>query len=311
MNSLPFLTVAVFLLGCLASAIHASSCSVGVDAQPRPGAWVVGSVTNQIYDLSIFNNGSCDTTDIIFLSLTLHDPSDAVTQFWNLFQEDATHFAFLGTDYASSSVSAGFVLSYTTPSEGLVTVNLLSADCAPTAGHCVGGSTFGQQPTCSDLVCTFDPKVCISDGGLPRCVANVPPPSVSTSSSSSSSSVSSTSSSSSTTSSSSSSTTGSPHCQISAVVSARAGGSWVAGGTQFQIYDVAVTNVGSCVISAVRLEVLFAAGSSVQSAWNLDAEFNLENFGSMLPGASFSGAGFVLQGGGAIFLAPAPISCTC
>jgi len=111
----------------------------------------------------------------------------------------------------------------------------------------------------------------------------------------------STSTTSSTTSGTSSGTTSSYACQIISTITPRAGAgaSWISDAGAYQIYDIDVTNVGSCVVSWVVLSINLPAGASISSTWNLQvysgSSYTVNLFGnSIVPGGSLTSSGFVV-----------------
>jgi len=92
-------------------------------------------------------------------------------------------------------------------------------------------------------------------------------------------------------------------CVAQVTVSLRVGASYQAGGTTYDIYDFTVTNIGSEPLTAISEDILFLVGSSHPSAvpiaqsWNFDPSTgDITGFGStLLPGQSFTGAGFAID----------------
>jgi len=88
-------------------------------------------------------------------------------------------------------------------------------------------------------------------------------------------------------------------CSMSVVASARQGGSWNDGSNQFQIWDINVTNSGSCAILQASAAVTLCSGSVITQSWNYDLINNaFENFGRELYAQqSFTTAGLIVTAG--------------
>eukprot|EP01112_Ceratiomyxa_fruticulosa_P007555 TRINITY_DN1965_c2_g1_i1.p1 TRINITY_DN1965_c2_g1~~TRINITY_DN1965_c2_g1_i1.p1 ORF type:complete len:144 (-),score=26.06 TRINITY_DN1965_c2_g1_i1:143-574(-) len=82
-------------------------------------------------------------------------------------------------------------------------------------------------------------------------------------------------------------------------------------GKEIRVYDIVVRNTGECGITAVKLAVDTQA--VIYSKWNLDEEFNLQNFGGALyPWSNeFSSSGFTLYGSGPVSLSVLSKGCDC
>jgi len=271
---------AFFFSACTSS----SDCSLAVSAVARPEIFTDDQQYYKIYDVSIVNNGNCDTTGVLFLEVAL-DQDSTVAQYWNVLQEDATHFAYLNGIVSQGGVTVGIVVSYniSSSSQGSLAVNVLSAECQATNDFCASGVAVGTYPECSDLTCTGSPRVCISDGGLPRCIAED--------------------------SSSASSTAGSCLATISVV--ARANGGWADSVSTYQIYDVTVSNQGRCGIDDLQFDVTPQSGSIVYNTWNLDSNYDLTNYDILSPGTNLTSAGLIIRGGGSVSVTQGFISCLC
>jgi hypothetical protein len=82
--------------------------------------------------------------------------------------------------------------------------------------------------------------------------------------------------------------------------SAASGGVWTEGDSQFQIYDLTVTNSGNTGVSGVKLNIAVAASVSIHQFWNLErvdtsSVFNVPTpWGAILVGAS-QGAGYIIK----------------
>eukprot|EP01112_Ceratiomyxa_fruticulosa_P007530 TRINITY_DN1958_c0_g1_i3.p1 TRINITY_DN1958_c0_g1~~TRINITY_DN1958_c0_g1_i3.p1 ORF type:complete len:217 (+),score=47.36 TRINITY_DN1958_c0_g1_i3:420-1070(+) len=200
---------------------------------------------------------------------------------------------------------AGFILGTSTADAGAIT-QFVSAIC-DASGDCagVGHNTDGGLFTCSNLNCNCT-EVCISDGGLPRCenvYQSCPSSSNPTTTSPSTTS---------TTTGAPSTTTGpASGCAVDVSHVARAGGSWIDNGVNNQIYDITVTNQGSCPITSVRLDISLGAGATMTSSWNFNSSYYLTNFGSTIyPGQSFNGAGFIVAGNGGVLVSDGSKACS-
>lgn len=88
---------------------------------------------------------------------------------------------------------------------------------------------------------------------------------------------------------------------MSVTATARQGGAWTDGSNTFQIWDINVTNTGTCAMSQVSAAVHVGSGSVVTQSWNYDlASDAFSNFGPTLyPQESFVTAGIIVTGGAA------------
>jgi len=88
---------------------------------------------------------------------------------------------------------------------------------------------------------------------------------------------------------------------MSVTATARQGGSWSDGSNNFQIWDINVTNTGTCALSQFSAAVTVGSGSVVTQSWNYDLASNVfSDFGLILyPQESFVGAGIIVTGGAA------------
>lgn len=87
-------------------------------------------------------------------------------------------------------------------------------------------------------------------------------------------------------------------CTAQVSASAREDGSWQENGVHYQIYDITASNSGTQTIFSLFALYGFPAGNSIAQAWNYEPSSGaVLNFGgSLLPGQSFTGAGFTLAG---------------
>lgn len=102
-------------------------------------------------------------------------------------------------------------------------------------------------------------------------------------------------------------------CSASASIAARSGARWVTGDKTFQLYDLTVTNDGSCTLNNVGLSLGLPSGAAITEHWNLLADnlyYLLQNFPAdgINAGSAFNGAGFVVSMPTASADAAAPIS---
>lgn len=102
-------------------------------------------------------------------------------------------------------------------------------------------------------------------------------------------------------------------CSASASISARSGARWVTGDKTFQLYDLTVTNDGSCIINNVGLSFGLPTGAAITEHWNLLADnlyYLLQNFPAdgINAASAFNGAGFVVSMPTASADTAAPIS---
>lgn len=95
------------------------------------------------------------------------------------------------------------------------------------------------------------------------------------------------------------------HCTATASAEARPGANWRINGVNNQIYDIFVKNTGTQTILTLFAFFGFPSNNSVTQAWNYDSTTGqILNFGgSLAPGQTFNGAGFVLTGSGTPTLA--------
>lgn len=102
-------------------------------------------------------------------------------------------------------------------------------------------------------------------------------------------------------------------CSASASIAARSGARWVTGDKTFQLYDLTVTNDGSCTLNNVGLSLGLPTGAAITEHWNLLADnlyYLLQNFPAdgINAASSFNGAGFVVSMPTASADTAAPIS---
>lgn len=88
-------------------------------------------------------------------------------------------------------------------------------------------------------------------------------------------------------------------CTLTATVNARSGGSWTTNGISYQIYDMTITNTGSCPITSAFVLFNIPAGSTIAEWWNYDPTTGfVSDYGTLAPAASYTGAGIVVTNGG-------------
>jgi len=82
-------------------------------------------------------------------------------------------------------------------------------------------------------------------------------------------------------------------------------------GQPFQIYDVSVVNFGSCAITAVKLNPSLSGEAIITEMRNIDDEYNVQNFGQLKPGETYTNAGIVVRGHGELFVELSSKGCNC
>jgi len=89
-------------------------------------------------------------------------------------------------------------------------------------------------------------------------------------------------------------------CIAQISISARLSGSWRVNGVPYQIYDFTAMNAGTESITSMRAVITFPPTSYIGEAWNYEkSSYLMSNFGgAIVVGQTFSGAGFILIGGG-------------
>eukprot|EP01113_Clastostelium_recurvatum_P001063 TRINITY_DN1044_c0_g1_i2.p1 TRINITY_DN1044_c0_g1~~TRINITY_DN1044_c0_g1_i2.p1 ORF type:complete len:314 (-),score=84.23 TRINITY_DN1044_c0_g1_i2:78-983(-) len=86
-------------------------------------------------------------------------------------------------------------------------------------------------------------------------------------------------------------------CTVSLSVLQRPSATWDQEGMRNAIYDISVTNAGSCNINNVGINVFLPSGASIVNQWNLMADSRywlLQNFGSELAPEATATAGIVV-----------------
>jgi len=89
-------------------------------------------------------------------------------------------------------------------------------------------------------------------------------------------------------------------CSVAAAVNKRPSSSWTDDkGNLNQIYDITITNTGSCPITHLGLQFDYDEGAFIADTWNLLEEYRhflLQNFGESIPvGKTSVGAGIVIS----------------
>jgi len=270
--------VASFVCSALAS------CEVQVTSQRRNTSWQDQGRTFYVYDIYVTNTGSCQVTDVQ-LTLTPDVPASvSFSQVWNLQQVDATTFKltnFGPSIYPGQVYNAGFIISFASPSQGVVTTSLKSATCGAsdcTASTTTGGTTTGGTTTTGSTTTGSTTTGGTTTGGT--------------------------------------TTGGNGVCSVSASLTARSsqnGGNWTDdAGRRNQIYDITVQNTGTCIVTAVRLAfTLSDASSFISQRWNLDANYNVNTYGPIPVNGGFGGAGIVVTGNGTPTVSVADKTCDC
>lgn len=99
-------------------------------------------------------------------------------------------------------------------------------------------------------------------------------------------------------------------CSLSASIAARPGASWVTNGVSQQIFDISITNTGSCSFSAATVALSLPSGSSISESWNIDSTtFLVSGFGTLNAGATYAGAGIVISHGGVPTISSSSATC--
>lgn len=254
-------------------------CHVIVNTQSQHTSYQNGGVTNTPYNINIVNIGTCNVSSV-YLNIDVSG-SATLTQQTNLEQLDSSHFFVGNVDYLIPNgdySGSGYVVG-SNDLEASVIVTLATAICEDT-GDCVNSYSTNGLYSCDNLTCDCR-SVCIQDGGVPRCETvyencpNQPIP-----------------------------------CQATASIVARPQGFWYnSNGSPNQIYDITVQNSGQCTLTAVKLQINLASGQILIQTWNFDSSNNLTNFYQISPSSNFTGAGFIVQGAGAVSVSVQTNSC--
>eukprot|EP01113_Clastostelium_recurvatum_P027149 TRINITY_DN3270_c0_g1_i1.p1 TRINITY_DN3270_c0_g1~~TRINITY_DN3270_c0_g1_i1.p1 ORF type:complete len:449 (+),score=116.88 TRINITY_DN3270_c0_g1_i1:135-1481(+) len=240
------------------------SCAASVVLTARSGgSFATGSGMSQIYDATITNSGSCGITNII-LQLAL-PANGQITSSWNLVDNGGLRYtvtSYEGLLPAGSTVNAGFI------------VNFPNTQTIP-AGVTAAASTTTCPDSCS-APGTGTGSGSATTGSEPSPVTTGLP----------------------------SSTTGSQQpagCTVSSTTTARAGSSFQSGSGVSQIYDIVVTNSGSCAVNNIILTASLPSGASIQSTWNLNLNaggglsYTVTSYEGTLPAGSSVNAGFIVN----------------
>jgi len=274
------LLFATLLLGTLAQDGVGPGCSatalVSARASTPPYADSPGR-TSTVYDITVTTSGRCPATNI---GLTIDLPDGAeITEQWNLQNDiEALLVENFGKSLASGSsfVGAGFIVSQNDSVEALrpVSVSVYGATCPLACIH--------QYDTSTSVETSRQSALPTSSPTSPGAKSTDQSSSVAASASSSDSDSSSLAS-----------------CSVSASLSARSQ-RWNISETTYTIYDVTLSNNGSCGLTSVTLGFVFPIpeGSRVFQTWNLDASsgyYQVANFGSALaPTSLYDGAGLIV-----------------
>jgi hypothetical protein len=280
MNKATLITLAL-VASFVCSAL--ASCQVSVSSQRRDTSWQDSGRTFYIYDVSVTNTGSCQVTDVMLTISPDVAASVTFTQVWNLQQMGPTSFKltnFGPSIFPGQVYGAGFIISFASPSQGVVATSLQSAACG--ASDCTAATTTGGSTTTGGTTTGGS-----TTGGLaePRPVA-LPLAG------------------------------GNGVCSVSASLSARSSanaGNWTdEAGRRNQIYDITVQNTGTCIVSTVRLAfALSDASSFISQRWNLDENYNVNTYGPIPVNGGFGGAGIVVTGNGTPTVSVADKTCDC
>jgi len=273
----------ILLLSSISLVLSASgTCTSSISAVARSGAsWTAGGVAHQIYDITVYNTGSCEITSLYGL-YGFPSPGEVI-QAWNYNQSTGEIFNFAALQ-TGQSATAGFVLAGGVspslafnrpkcPSSCAGSSNPTvapTATPAPSAGTSCGSSQCSSNQVCvnaapggpscyyrlcSDLTCGSN-QICLNNGGVARCV------------------------------------TVGGSCSVGVTINARAGGSFLANAEQNQIYDLEISNTGNQVVSTLTIEITPAAGTHValDNKWNLvyweGNKYNVSTYGALSTSAS-------------------------
>eukprot|EP01113_Clastostelium_recurvatum_P027150 TRINITY_DN3270_c0_g1_i2.p1 TRINITY_DN3270_c0_g1~~TRINITY_DN3270_c0_g1_i2.p1 ORF type:complete len:450 (+),score=117.88 TRINITY_DN3270_c0_g1_i2:135-1484(+) len=238
------------------------SCAASVVLTARSGgSFATGSGMSQIYDASITNSGSCGITNII-IQLAL-PANGQITSSWNLVDNG-------GLKYTVTSYE-GLLPAGSTVNAGFI-VNFPNTQTIP-AGVTAAASTTACPASCS---APGTGSGSATTGSEPSPVTTGLP----------------------------SSTTGSQQpagCTVSSTTTARAGSSFQSGSGVSQIYDIVVTNSGSCAVNNIILTASLPSGASIQSTWNLNLNaggglsYTVTSYEGTLPAGSSVNAGFIVN----------------
>jgi len=253
-------SILLFAAFSIAADVAGSGCSVTATIAIRPSAsWTDGGNTNQIYDVTVTNNGICPVDNV---GLQFGLPSGAIiSDQWNMMADDLYYMLdnFGNTIQVGGMFNAAGIVVSTpigTPASGPVTSNVYGSAC---------------------------PRSCMS----------------SASSSESSSAATESSSSSATTESSSAPSSGTCSATAVIAKDTSTASWTDDQGRTVAVYRLTITNNGECPINNYVLSFGYGTASvvSMWNLQSALGGYQVTGFGDSLPaGASFSGAGLILAG---------------